>query len=41
MDIIIKTGSQSITHTIEFQAQRKIKGKNFVLAEHVMFFLDL
>ena len=41
MDIIIKTGFQSITHTIEFQPQRKIKGKNLVLAEHVIIFLDL
>ena len=35
MDIIIKTGFQSIKHTIEFQPQTKIKGKNLVLAEHV------
>ena len=38
MDIIIETGIQSITHTIEFQPQTKIKGKNLVLAEHVIFF---
>ena len=35
MDIIIKTGFQSIKHTIEFQPQTKIKGKNLVLAGHV------
>ena len=35
MEIIIKTGFQLIKHTIEFQPQTKIKGKNLVLAEHV------
>ena len=35
MDIITKTGFQSIKHTIEFQPQTKIKGKSLVLAEHV------
>ena len=35
MNIIIKKGFQSITHTIEFQPQTKIEGKNLVLAEHV------
>ena len=35
MDIIIKTGFQSIKNTIEFQPQTKIKGKNLVLEEDV------
>lgn len=35
MDIIIKTGFQSITHQINFQPATVTKGKNLALAEHV------
>lgn len=35
MDIIIKTGFQSVTHQIKFQPETMTKGKNLALAEHV------
>lgn len=35
MDIIIKTGFESITHNISFQPQTVIKGNKLVSAEHV------
>ncbi|CAH2101165.1 unnamed protein product [Euphydryas editha] len=35
MDIIIKTGFESVKHNIRFQPQTELKGKKLVLAEHV------
>ncbi|XP_044582891.1 uncharacterized protein LOC123263911 [Cotesia glomerata] len=35
MELVLRTGFQSITHNIIFQPQTLIKGKNLVLAEHV------
>ncbi|XP_026740625.1 uncharacterized protein LOC113503032 [Trichoplusia ni] len=35
MDVIIKTGFESVKHEISFQPQTMLKGKKMVLAEHV------
>lgn len=35
MDIIIKTGFESVKHNIRFQPQTVFKGEKLVLAQHV------
>ena len=35
MDIIIRTGFESIKHKIHFQPETEQKGKKLVLAQHV------